>query len=74
MELEPGRYLVGNVHDGMTRDTATPVFAEVVVAGEERDAQWQRIKSAYADGRRCDAFESPEHHSEWKRHLSSAGG
>ena len=31
MELEPGLYLVSNVHDGMTRDTAAPVFAEAVV-------------------------------------------
>jgi hypothetical protein len=74
MELEPGLFLVSNVHDGLTRDTATPVLAEAVVGLDERNAQWQRVKSVYADGRLCDVFESPEHYLEWKRHLDPEFG
>ena len=73
MELEQGLYLVSNIQDGMTRESAKPVFAEAVAAPEQRGAQWQKIKDVRADGRLCDLFESPEQHSTWKQYWIAAG-
>ena len=68
--LDEGLYLVSGVCDGTTRETATPAFVETVAPPEEREAQWQRIKAAFVDGRQCDLFEGPQHHSEWKRYWN----
>ncbi len=72
LELKEGLYLVSNIQDGTTRETATPVFAEAVAATEQRDAQRQKIKDLHADGRLCDLFESPVHHSSWKQYWIAA--
>ena len=74
LSLEEGLYVVSNVYDGTTRQTAKPAFAEPVAPAEDREAQWQRIKAAYADGRNSDVFRSAEHHIEWKRHWGLPTG
>jgi len=74
LSLEKGLHLVSGVYDGTTRQTATPAFAEPVAPTEDREAQWQRIKAAFVDGRNCDVFENAEHHIEWKRHWDLPTG
>ena len=72
--LEEGLHVVSSVYDGATRQTAKPAFAEPVAPADDREAQWQRIKAAYADGRNCNVFADAEHHIEWKRHWDLPTG
>jgi hypothetical protein len=51
-QLVEGSYLVSN-----TMVTAgQPSFAEEVTTMERREAQWQRVRAAGANGRLCDVF------------------
>lgn len=70
LSLDEGLYLVSGVYDGAAPETAKPAFAERIAAPEGREAQWQRIRAARADGRTCDVFMDAEHHAEWKRHWN----
>jgi hypothetical protein len=67
MELEAGLYLVSNVHNGHTRDDATPVFAATLGRLDFRETQWNQIKRVRADGRLCDVFASLAHYSRWRQ-------
>jgi len=57
MSLETGQYIVSNVcnqEDGRFE----PCFREKVLPLKDREKQWQRIKSACADGRLCNVLGS----------------
>lgn len=48
-------------------------FSEHVVAPQDREAQWTRIKDAGADGRHCNVYDSPEDHAKWMAMFSRCG-
>ncbi len=56
LSLEMGLYIVSNVHDQVESGRHVPCFREEVMIAEARDEQWERIKSAHANGRLCDVF------------------
>lgn len=53
-QLEEGLYLVSNTLVA----AGQPSFSEVVSPLKMREAQWQRVKAAGANGRLCDVFSS----------------
>jgi hypothetical protein len=67
MGLDAGFFIVSNVYDGYTRESATPVFAAPVAPAEGREEQWVQIKLARANGRLCNVFASPEQYYGWRR-------
>lgn len=69
MSLETRRYLVSNVHEQAEGGNSVPCFREAVAPPEARECQWQRIKSAYANGRLCSVLESESDYEEYKKSL-----
>ena len=53
--LQEGVYLVSNV----MLAPGQPLFAETTQPEQKRSEQWQRIKTARADGRTCHVFNDP---------------
>lgn len=51
-------YLVSNCHEMVGPNTYTPAFHGYVASPEEREAQWERIKAAYANHRLCTIYPS----------------
>jgi len=68
MNLPEGLYLVSNVYDTLGYSCATPIFNEYIVQRENRNAQWDKIKSVGADQRLCDVYRSAE---EYKKVMQS---
>ena len=65
MSIPEGLFLVSNVF----YDRHTPLFTGYVVAPDKREAQWQRIKEAKADQRKCHVFPSKKDFKEWIRSI-----
>ena len=65
MSLEEGVFLISNTG----KDKYTPYFAEYVVAIDKREAQWQRIKDAKADQRKCHIFSNKKDFKKWARSV-----
>ena len=53
MSLATGQYVVSGTYDRNDAREYAPCFRESGVPMDERQAQWERIKEARADGRRC---------------------
>ena len=60
MRLPVGAFLASNCYHPMGPNTVSPVFAERVTPLDDREAQWQKIKNAGANGRTCEVHETPE--------------
>ena len=68
MGLPEKVFLVSNCYE----DAIRPIFSEHVAApGVPRQMQWEKIKSAYADQRHCDIFDSENDFKDYykKKHL-----
>jgi hypothetical protein len=65
MSLPEGVYIASNQWVPATPGPSVPRFAEHVAEPEAREAQWERIKTAGADGRHCNVYETPEDHAKW---------
>jgi hypothetical protein len=72
MSLPDGHYLVSGCYDHLGPGAYAPCFAEHVVPLAERDAQWERIKAAHANGRNCDLFVNEAHCAAWKQTVQGA--
>jgi hypothetical protein len=64
--LPPGVYIVSNCYSSVGPGKSTPVFYEYVEQPDKRKVQWERIKTAGADQRFCDVYQSSE---EFKRAI-----
>ena len=69
--LPAGVYLVSNCYEMVTMETYTPAFYEYVVAPDQRESQWQRIKAAGANQRQCEVYENAD---EFKESLRQRTG
>ncbi len=68
-QLAEGSYLVSNTM--VTTDQ--PSFSEKVQPVERREAQWQRVKAAGANGRLCDVFASEaEYHMSMRAQVNQS--
>ena len=70
--LPHGLFLVSNAYDMTDSGDYVPCFAEHVLPAPERDAQWQRIKAAHADGRQCHLFVDEAHYTAWRRTVNGS--
>lgn len=68
MSLPTGAYLASNCYNSLGPGRTTPCFHESVLPTEERTAQWERIRTVYADQRLCNVYESIE---EFKLSINS---
>lgn len=69
LSLQTGQYIVSNVYEQDERGRNRPAFRESVAPAESRDAQWKKIKSAYADGRQCAVLASESDYEEFAKSL-----
>lgn len=60
MSLPVGAYLVSNHCIVLKSGCITPVFYEYVARREEREAQWNRVRTVGAAQRICDVYRSSE--------------
>jgi hypothetical protein len=66
MGLPAGLYLASNCLNEVSPHSHISKFYEYVTPHKERDAQWERIKAAHADGRNCCVYKNVE---EYKKFL-----
>ena len=64
LSLPTGVYLVSNCYEMVSTDAYTPAFYEYVVASDQREAQWQRIKAAGANHRLCIVYRTTDEFTE----------
>ena len=60
MDQPVGSYVVSNCYRIVSPNKYEPVFQEEVKKQEERQAQWERIKAARANGRLCCVYPTSE--------------
>ena len=60
-----GMYIVSNCYNIVGPEEHVPCFAEPVASLDDREAQWGRVKAAYADGRMCSIFPSSDDYRKW---------
>ena len=63
MSLNGGVFLISNTG----KDKNTPYFAEYVVSQEKREEQWEKIRKARVDQRKCHVFPSKIEFKKWVR-------
>lgn len=66
MDQPVGSYIVSNCYRRVSSSRYEPVFQEEVKKPEEREAQWERIKAARANGRLCFVYPSIEDYAKSK--------
>ena len=66
--LPRGAYLVSNCYKE-EGEKMVPCFQEVISDPDEREAQWQRIRNARADGRLCFIYPSKKAYEQYFARL-----
>ena len=65
MDQREGVYIASNQYIPVNPGPAVPTFEGHVARPDDREAQWERIKAAGANGRMCNVYEDPEDHVNW---------
>lgn len=65
MAQPEGVYLASNAWIPINLEPPVSMYRGYVAPPEDREAQWEQIKVAGAQGRTCNIYESPEDHSKW---------